>query len=239
MVLLFARAPEPGSVKTRLAARIGAGEAAAAHRACLLDALRLVDCARACRRRLLLAGESSRLAEQGIVLPVGWAIEPQRGRDLGERMSRAFAKAFRHGARRVVAIGTDTPWMGRRRIEMAFDRLNRYDVVLGPSADGGYYLIGLRRPMPELFRGIAWGRRSVLADTRRAVERARASCALLAWDFDLDRVRDLERARELLQREPHRAPELAASLAGNHPRAEAMAGGAAPAEKSAPREATP
>lgn len=212
-MLLFARAPEPGRVKTRLASRIGVDPAAEVHRACLLDAVHLADAVRGCRRRLLLAGEESRLAEAGIALPRGWQIERQRGRDLGERMARAFAGAFRRGARKALAIGTDTPWMGRERIEMALGALERYDVVLGPSADGGYYLIGLRRPMPELFRGIAWGRRSVFATTRRLIERAGASCRTLAWDFDLDRLQDLDRARELLRRQPGRSPQLAAWLA--------------------------
>lgn len=214
VVLLFARAPEPGRVKTRLAARLGAEAAAAAHRACLLDAMRLAGAVRGCRPRLLLAGETGRLAEQGIVLPRGWRVERQRGRGLGERMARAFAESFRQGAGKVVAIGTDTPWMGRQRIEMAFAWLERDDVTLGPSADGGYYLIGLRRPMPELFRGIAWGRRNVLAQTRWAGDRIGASCRLLPWDFDLDRPGDLDRARELLRRQPERAPELAAWLSG-------------------------
>lgn len=209
-MLLFARAPAPGRVKTRLAAHIGAAEAAAAHRACTLDAIRLAQSVRGCRRRLLLASEASRLRNAGIALAAGWEVERQRGRDLGARLERAFAEAFRRGAQKVAAIGTDTPWMGRVRIETALVWLDRDDVVLGPSADGGYYLLGARRFLPALFRGIAWGSRMVLGGTRRALEREGVSYRLLCRDFDLDRLADLERARGLVSREPERAPELAA-----------------------------
>ncbi len=196
-------------MKTRLAASIGAAEATALHRACMLDAIRLAESAPGCRRRLLLAGGMAHWQEAGIALPPGWQLEPQRGSELGERMERAFAEDFRRGASRVVIIGTDTPWMGRRRIRTALAWLDCNDAVLGPSVDGGYYLVGLRRPLPAIFRGIGWGSGAVLASTRRALRRARASYRLLAWDFDLDRPDDIERARQLLRRRPDRAPALA------------------------------
>lgn len=212
VVLLFARAPAAGRVKTRLAARIGASEAAAVQRACTLDSIALAQSVRGCRRRLLLAGEERVWRAEIGSLPPGWERERQRGGDLGARLERAFAEAFRRGARKALAIGTDTPWMGRARIETAFAWLERDEVVLGPSADGGYYLVGMRRVFPNLFRGIAWGTGTVLAATRRVIEAVGARYRLLPWDFDLDRPEDLERARGLLRREPGRAPELAAWL---------------------------
>lgn len=211
-LLLFARAPAPGRVKTRLAACIGAARADTVNRVCMLDAIQLAQSVRGCRRRLLLAGEQKRLADAGIALPAGWEIERQLGRGLGARLERAFAEAFRRGAEKVIAIGADTPWMGRGRIETAFAWLERDDAVLGPSIDGGYYLVGARRLLPALFRGIGWGSRTVLETTRRALERDGVSYRLLAWDFDLDRPADLERARQLLGRQPQRSPELAAWL---------------------------
>lgn len=223
-MLLFARTPAPGRVKTRLGAGIGAAKAAAAQRACALDAIRLADSVRGCRRMLLVAGEESVWRREIGALPPGWESERQRGRDLGARLERAFAESFRRGASKVIAIGTDTPWMGRGRIETALAWLDGDDVVLGPSSDGGYYLIGARLPFPELFRGIPWGTGLVLGATRRAIEREGASYRLLPWDFDLDRPRDLDRARQLLQREPERAPELAAWL-GAREAEEARTGG--------------
>lgn len=211
-LLLFARAPTPGRAKTRLAARVGAEAAAGAHRACVVDAISLADSLPECRRRLLVAGEADQWRRAAIGPGAAWEIEPQRGRDLGERLSRGVADAFRRGAAKVIAIGSDTPWMGARRIRLALAWLDRADVVLGPSADGGYYLVGARRFVPEIFRGIAWGSSAVLNSTRLALDLAGASYRLLDRDFDLDRPADLDRAYRLLRREPWRAPHLAAWL---------------------------
>lgn len=117
--------------------------------------------------------------------------------------------AFRQGADKVLVIGTDTPWMGASRLATALAWLARDEVVLGPSTDGGYYLVGASRPVPALFRGIPWGTAGVLEATRRGLERASAAHRLLPWDFDLDRQRDFVRARELLAKQPERAPHLA------------------------------
>jgi rSAM/selenodomain-associated transferase 1 len=211
-LLVFAKPPVPGRVKTRLLGRLTAAEAAALHRACLLDAIRLAAAVPACAPRLLVApGGHARGAD--FSLSPRWHMARQRGRGLGERLERAFADAFARGARKVAVIGTDTPWMGPRRIETALAWLDSEDVVLGPSADGGYYLLATRRPLPLLFRGIPWGSAAVLASTRRALERAHVPCRLLPWDFDLDRPADLDRARTLLAPEPSRSPELARWLA--------------------------
>jgi rSAM/selenodomain-associated transferase 1 len=211
-ILVFARAPVPGRVKTRLAARLGAAEAAEAHHACALDTIALANSVPGCGRCLLVAGDAAAWLRAGLAPGPGWGIEPQRGRGLGERMEHAFAEAFRRGERKVVAIGTDTPWMGAPRIRTALAWLDGNEVVLGPSADGGYYLIAARRLVPEIFRGIAWGKSTVLAATRRALERAGISYRLLPADFDLDRPADLDRARKLLRESPHRAPPLSAWL---------------------------
>ncbi len=211
-ILVFARAPVPGRVKTRLAARLGPSGAAEAHRACALDALALADSLPGCARRLLVAGDASAWRQSGLAPGAGWEIEPQRGRDLGERLEHAFAESFRRGAKKVLAIGTDTPWMGAGRLRTAQAWLDADDVVLGPSFDGGYYLAGARRMVPEIFRGIAWGTSTVLSATRRALERASTPYRMLPWDFDLDRPADLDRAWEMLRESPQRAPHLAAFL---------------------------
>lgn len=209
-ILVFARAPVSGRVKTRLAARIGADEAARAHEACALDTIALVDSVPGCGRRLLVDGDADAWRRAGFALGAGWEVEPQRGRALGERLECGFAEAFRRGARKVVAVGTDTPWMGSRRIGTALAWLDGNDAVLGPSADGGYYLVAARRLVPEMFRGIGWGKATVLASTRLALERAGVSYRLLPRDFDLDRPADLDRARAMLRQGPWRAPHLAA-----------------------------
>jgi rSAM/selenodomain-associated transferase 1 len=211
-ILVFARAPVPGRVKTRLAACLGPGGAAEAHRACTLDAIALAESLPGCVHRLLFAGEASVWRQPGLAPGAGWQIEPQRGRDLGERLERGFAEALQRGAKKVIAIGTDTPWMGARRLRMALAWLDAEDVVLGPSFDGGYYLVGARRRVPGIFRGVAWGTSTVLNVTRLALERRGTSYRLLDWDFDLDRPEDLDRARVLLRERPQGAPHLGAFL---------------------------
>ena len=141
-------------------------------------------------------------------LPGEWEVEPQRGRDLGARLSRAFFDAFESGARRVIAIGTDCPWMGTARVRLAFEMLNKADVVLGPAADGGYYLIGARKHLPIIFAGIPWGSGFVLQRTLLAIRSGRIRLRLLRRDFDLDRPQDLERIRELIRNGECRAEKL-------------------------------
>lgn len=213
-LLVFAKAPIPGRVKTRLAGGLGATAAAAVHRACVADAIQLADSVPGCARRLLVAPGAHGWPDGDISLPQNWSIGEQRGRDLGERLARAFVEAFDRGARKVAVIGTDTPWMGRAAIEMALESLESAEVALGPARDGGYYLLASRRPWPALFRGIPWGTAETLNATRRALERERLPYRLLSMDFDLDRAEDLQRARAMLAREPGRAAALAAWLAG-------------------------
>lgn len=132
----------------------------------------------------------------------------QRGRDLGSRMRNAFAGCFRAGCLKAILIGTDTPWMGRGRLELALRALDRADVVLGPTRDGGYYLVGARRPVPEMFSGIDWGTSRVLRQTVATLERAGVPFRLLPRDFDLDRPEDFARAKKLLRRNPRTAQAL-------------------------------
>jgi uncharacterized protein len=213
-IVVFTKSPVAGEVKTRLLDRLSAAEAAEVHEACLQDTMRLVEAVPRCGRWLLVAPSSSAGAEPAAFRPGdGWRRGWQRGVELGARLAAAFAEVVRQGARKVVAIGTDTPWMGRQRIRLALDWLDRADFVLGPSLDGGYYLIGTRRLEPAIFRAIPWGTHHVLLFTRRALERAGRSYRLLPVDFDLDRPEDLVRAAEILRADPSRAEHLARWLA--------------------------
>ena len=117
-------------------------------------------------------------------------LVPQGGGDLGERMNRAAEDAFREGAREVVLVGTDCPEMSRRVLEDAFRHLRSKTIAVGPAADGGYYLIGMTRPLPGLFEAVAWGTHRVLEQT---IERARGldlDVALLETLHDIDRPED-------------------------------------------------
>ncbi|HEV3255153.1 MAG TPA: TIGR04282 family arsenosugar biosynthesis glycosyltransferase [Candidatus Acidoferrales bacterium] len=214
-LVVFAKLPVAGRVKTRLLGALSPSQAAQVHRACLRDTVALLDAVPACSRWLMVAGsdEEARALAREMKLGAGWNAYAQFGRDLGARLERAMGRLFAMGMRRVVVVGTDAPWIGVQKLRQALRWLEADDVVIGPAADGGYYLVGARRPVEEIFRGIPWGSSQVMAATRRTLEKLRIRFRLLGRDFDLDRPADLARAAEMLRASPHRAPALAAWLA--------------------------
>ena len=111
--------------------------------------------------------------------------------DLGQRMERALEEAFAEGASSVVVIGADCPGLTARHLDAAFRALDDNDAVLGPAVDGGYYLVGVRRFLPDLFRNIPWSTESVLEETLVAANRAGIECELLDTLHDLDVPDDL------------------------------------------------
>lgn len=188
-LLVFARAPRPGTVKTRLARTIG-DEAAAG----LYGRMghRIVASVEDAPARMVVCYDPPD-AEPEIrrwLDPSPRRYMPQGGGDLGTRMARMFDRAFAD-ANRVVAIGTDAPATDSGRVAHALEALETADVVLGPARDGGYYLIGLRRPRPELFRGIRWGTGAVLAETRSRAERLGLRVTWLELESDIDTDEDL------------------------------------------------
>ena|SRR5580700_2043724 len=213
-LLLFAKTPKPGKVKTRLMAAVSADVAAALHAACIEDTLRFVRKTRGCDAFVFAAGGTSYFRK--LVKKMGSGVRvrvlPQRGSDLGARMENAFRKCFAMGFREVVVIGTDTPWMGVERVRRAFTELKRNDVVIGPAEDGGYYLLGMRKMVAEIFQGIPWGTERVLELTLEVIAEQKVRGKLLRRDFDLDRPEDLKRAAGMLKRRPRVAPALAAAI---------------------------
>ncbi len=115
----------------------------------------------------------------------------QTSGDLGRRMHSSFVQAFRHGAQRSVIIGADVPELAVEIIDEAFSKLRSRDVVIGPSEDGGYYLVGLNRPHEELFQGLSWGSDSVCRETLARAKEKELSYALLSCLKDVDRPEDL------------------------------------------------
>ena len=209
-----------GRVKTRLIGPLSARQAARLQLACIGDASALVhDATRrlhACRKFIFLAPPVGRTTvfrlPHRLRFDPKWTVAKQRGSDLGARMRNAITLLLQSGARKAVIIGTDTPWMGAQHIVRAVRLLEGADVVLGPTEDGGYYLVGARRVVRQMFKGIPWGTSRVFARTIRALKKAGASYRLLPRDFDLDRPTDLERAARLLRIDEHRAPALARLL---------------------------
>jgi uncharacterized protein len=208
-VVVMAKYPSPGSVKTRLAAQIGASTA--------------------CRLYAAFVGDlAERLAGAG--LPVTWAVWPpdapfaalvsgqrciaQVGRDLGERMEAAMQACRDATPLPVITVGADAPHLDPARLTEAAEALTGdADVVLGPATDGGYYLIGLRAPCPALFRDIAWGSSGVLDATLARARAAGLRVLLLAPTFDVDDADGLAALRALLARGGAALPRTAAVLA--------------------------
>ncbi|HXH68020.1 MAG TPA: TIGR04282 family arsenosugar biosynthesis glycosyltransferase [Candidatus Limnocylindrales bacterium] len=213
-LLVFAKTPNPGKVKTRLIAAVSARDAAVLQAACIADTLRLVRQMRGCDGIVFAAGGTSYFSRLVKKFGHGARVQvlQQRGTDLGSRMENAFRKCFAMGYREVVVIGTDTPWMGAERVLRAFAELKTKDVVIGPADDGGYYLLGMRTMMPDIFQGISWSTDRVLDLTLKAIVRCKLRKKLLRRDFDLDRPEDLERAARMLKKRPRMAPALAAEV---------------------------
>ncbi|HUP01980.1 MAG TPA: TIGR04282 family arsenosugar biosynthesis glycosyltransferase [Gemmatimonadota bacterium] len=189
LVVVFAKAPEPGRVKTRLTPVLRAGEAADLARALLLDTLDIVDSigadvvvafAPATGRRSFerLLGRRRRLIAQG-------------PGDLGSRLAGVTGQLLAVGKGPVIAVGSDCPALTAEVLRRAAAGLARADVVLGPALDGGYYLVALKAPHPEIFQGIPWGTAQVMAATRERIEAARLAAAILEPARDLDTPEDL------------------------------------------------
>ena len=211
-LIVFTRYPQAGKAKTRLIPALGAEGAASLQRQMTEYTLNQV-------RKLLnpslvsvdlvsvdlvsvevwfagtaSSGTASDDTDRQLMqdwLGTGWVYRQQGTGDLGARMSQAFQDAFADGMERVVTIGTDCPGVDANRLTQAFQALQDHDLVLGPATDGGYYLIGLGRFVPELFLGIAWSTADVLSQTIEIAQRLNLSIAYLDSLTDIDRPEDL------------------------------------------------
>ncbi len=192
ILLIFARAPRPGEVKTRLARGVGAEEALRIYRRM---GRQVVDRVRTGPYRTVLffdpPGEKSLLTEW--LGEENLRFRSQTSGDLGRRMHSAFQWAFRTGGP-VCIIGTDAPKIDVGLLEAAFHALERSsgpDAVFGPATDGGYYLVGLRRPDDRLFRDIPWGTATVLEESLRAARETGLVVELLPPLSDVDHPEDI------------------------------------------------
>lgn len=201
-LILFARYPEPGRVKTRLISALGAEGATALHRRLVLRTLRIASTAcQSARFELEFRFDGGTEDQMRHWLGIAGICRPQSDGDLGQRMANALVDSFRDGAPSAVIIGSDCPGLTPALLAAAFDRLSEAPVTFGPANDGGYYLIGLSRMVPELFRGIPWGKETVLANSLRALAKAGLKPALLDTLDDLDRPEDLPAWQRIAQRE--------------------------------------
>lgn len=192
-LLIFARYPAAGKVKTRLIPAVGAEGAARIYREMAehtLNQVRVAAQIKGISSQLWFTGDNQDALRHW--LGQALAYYPQPDGDLGDRLIFAFQSAFGEGHRAVVAIGTDCPSLNSEIMMEAFDGLANHDLVLGPATDGGYYLIGLKRPIPDVFRGIAWSTAEVLRQTEAVAERLSLTQYHLPKLTDIDNPEDLE-----------------------------------------------
>lgn len=204
-LILFARAPERGKVKTRLVPPLSEPEAVELYRAFLEDAARMYA-GGGSWRPVLDAEPDPDDATLAALFPPPWTRRRQAAGNLGDRLTAAFEREFSLGAPAVVAVGSDHPALGRRRIEEAFARLaDGDDAVVIPAEDGGYCAIGLasRVRSREVFSGIPWSSAGVLAATRDRLDARGIRTSFLEPGYDVDRPEDLDRLRrDLAGRDP-------------------------------------
>lgn len=207
VVIVFARAPQPGAVKTRLIPLLGAQGAAALHARLVR---RAIETARAASLRRVELHGTPRIDDPFFIDcagDYGVTLRAQAEGDLGTRMLAAFGRAL--AARgRVLLIGSDCPVLGARHLRQAERALREgQDAVFVPCEDGGYALIGLRHAAPRLFEAIAWGGDTVMAETRARLRELGWRWRELETLWDVDRPDDCERlaASRLLDARPAHA----------------------------------
>ena len=190
-LIVFARAPELGRVKTRLASSIGPARALEVYRRLLLRTLEMTRRLAGVEREWSVAGDDPEGECARLAADFDLRLTRQCGADLGERMRSALERALQQG-RRPVLIGADSPDLDVHDLSGAFAALAHCDAVFSPTRDGGYALIGLRRPVPSIFNGPAWGSAAVMQVTRARLRHAGASWIELRSVSDLDTVEDLQ-----------------------------------------------
>jgi rSAM/selenodomain-associated transferase 1 len=195
-IAVMAKAPRAGHVKTRLVPPLTQEEAAELYRCLLLDKILQVGTLSGVDPYLAYTPPEAQ-AQMASLAPQGFTLIPQVGSDLGDRLHHLSEILLGRGHPGVIIIDSDTPTLPSTYLLDALDRIQNEstDVVLGPAEDGGYYLIGLKRPCWSLFDSIPWSGPSVLSETLRRASAQRLEVATLPTWFDVDTASDLLRLR--------------------------------------------
>nr|WP_230967905.1 TIGR04282 family arsenosugar biosynthesis glycosyltransferase [Nostoc sp. WHI] len=191
-LIIFTRYPEPGKTKTRLIPALGTLGAANLQREMtehtifqVQELQKVIDVSVEVR----FAGGNLQLMQDWLGL--GLVYQSQGEGDLGSRMARSLFESFQSGVEKVIIIGTDCPGVNTQILATAFEKLHSFDLVIGPAIDGGYYLIGLRQHIPELFVNIEWGTAQVFQKTVDIAQKLNLSQVNLLHLADIDRPEDL------------------------------------------------
>jgi len=197
LIALMTRIPEPGKTKTRLQSHLSSEECALLHQAFIQDMLLMLQKTSAAFSIFHTTdGDIVRLKK--LVYSDSQLI-PQKGKDLGERMYNALAWGFAQGFRKVAVLGTDLPALQPEVIDMADKLLDNKDVVIGPTKDGGYYFLGMKKPYPELFRKSNWGNSTVFQETINILQQIGLKWGQLPECNDIDYYWDLVELKDQIE----------------------------------------
>lgn len=203
-LIVVAKRPTPGETKTRLTKSASVGgalsltpaQAAQLYEAFLCDTLDLIR--RVPDVQPIIAYLPEGAEDYFCTLAPDFGLLPQRGVDLGERLDRALTHCLTNGYGKAVIMDSDSPTLPIKCLIEAFERLDQADVTLGPCDDGGYYLIGLKRPAPRLLREVQMSTSTVVRDTLRLATTEKLTVAQLTQWYDVDTAAELHRLRDEL-----------------------------------------
>ncbi len=193
-LIVFLKFPEKGNVKTRLAADFGDEFAVQFYKLCLeklindikLNLVGIIDI-------FLFCSNDDEIPLLKEWLGEGFRYKVQSGTDLGKRMVNAFDEIFKYGYNQSILTGTDIPDLNTKLILESFQLLNNYDVILGPSDDGGYYLIGMKQLYPEIFQNVNWSSDKVFSETINRVETEKLTYYPMEALIDIDNKEGLKK----------------------------------------------
>lgn len=186
LLLIFTRNPELGKCKTRLAATVGDEAALDIYIFLLKHTVSITENLNVAKQ----VHYSNKVHHNDLWNDAQFEKRQQYGTDLGQRMEHAFEEGFKEGYEQIIIIGSDLYDVSQEDLESAFNQLDNHDFVIGPAEDGGYYLLGMKRLLPELFQNKNWGTSSVLIDTLTNLENE--SLQLLPQKNDVDYYEDIQ-----------------------------------------------
>jgi uncharacterized protein len=192
IIIIMAKQPQIGRTKTRLYTALSPQHAVEFSEALLLDSIDLVSGLSWSDLALAITPPGSGHYFQAIT-PAGTRLVPVAGENIGQCLAQATSALFSMGYRKALALNSDSPSLPADYLMQAADQLAQVDLVLGPAYDGGYYLVGMSRPYPEIFEGIAWSTEQVLAQTLERAQELGLSTALIPPWHDVDTPIDLVR----------------------------------------------
>lgn len=204
-LILFAKDPVEGRVKTRLGSLLDPKTTLNLYLHFLDDSIAKIHAVTDVERFIGVASEPQTGYFEKLSYHPPARLFVQEGEDLGQRMRQAFEDRFREGYERVVIIGADSPTLPTAYIEQALQ--SEKDVVIGPSTDGGYYLIGMQDKVTDIFEGVAWGTDRVLSETLSVLKDRRAEAELLPVWYDVDLPEDLRFLKTHLEWMAHAGQE--------------------------------